>query len=39
MNGSKRRLVVNVASDFNEKLFSFDNDDLHGFPPSEVLTG
>ena len=30
---------MNVASDFNEKLFCFDNDDLHGFSPSEVLTG
>jgi hypothetical protein len=27
-----------VASDFNEKLFSFNTNHLHGFLPAEVLT-
>jgi hypothetical protein len=32
------RLIASVASDFNEKLFSFDNNDLHGFLSTGVLT-
>jgi hypothetical protein len=39
MNSSKRRLVVNVTSNFNEKLFSFDNNHLHAFLSAKALTG
>jgi hypothetical protein len=39
MNYNKRRFIVNEASDFNEKLFSFDDNYLRGFLPPEVLTG